>query len=81
MVLPSAVVLSWPRPAGLTDTKSALVGHAVYTGWVSVAGLPALAVPCEPSQEGLPIGMQLIGRFGADDTLLPLGEAHEAAHP
>ena len=56
-------------------------GHAVYTGWVNAAGLPGLAVPCAPSREGLPIGMQLVGAFGADHRLLDLGEAYEAAAP
>jgi hypothetical protein len=53
-------------------------GHAVYTGWVNAAGLPGLALPCEPSTEGWPIGM---GPYGADDLLLDLGAAYEAAHP
>ena len=56
-------------------------GHAIYTGWVNASGLPALALPCEPSREGLPIGMQMVGAYGADDMLLDLGSAYEAAHP
>jgi aspartyl-tRNA(Asn)/glutamyl-tRNA(Gln) amidotransferase subunit A len=53
----------------------------VYTGWVNAAGLPGLALPCAPSREGLPIGMQLIGAYGADDQLLALGSDFEAAQP
>jgi aspartyl-tRNA(Asn)/glutamyl-tRNA(Gln) amidotransferase subunit A len=56
-------------------------GHAVYTGWVNAAGLPGLALPCAPSSEGLPIGMQIVGPFGADDLLLRLGEEFEAVQP
>ena len=56
-------------------------GHAVYTGWVNAAGPPGLALPCAPSREGLPIGMQLIGAYGSDDQLLDLGAAFEAAQP
>ena len=47
-------------------------GHAIFTGWVNAAGLPALAIPCEPSAQGLPIGLQLIGDYGTDDALLEL---------
>ena len=56
-------------------------GHAVFTGWVNAAGLPALALPATPSAEGLPIGIQLIGDYGSDDALLALGEAIEAQCP
>jgi aspartyl-tRNA(Asn)/glutamyl-tRNA(Gln) amidotransferase subunit A len=48
---------------------------------VNAAGLPGLALPCAPSREGLPIGMQLVGRYGSDEQLLSLGEAYESAQP
>ena len=44
-------------------------------------GCPALALPCKASREGLPIGMQLIARYGGDDALLDLGAQYEAAQP
>lgn len=85
IVLPSAAALPWKAedafPTHIDGQEVGPRGHAVYTGWVNAAGLPGLALPCEPSREGLPIGMQLVGRYGSDDALLDLGAAYEAAHP
>ena len=85
IVTPAVAALPWTAQAAYpTHIDGHEVGprdHAVYTGWVNAAGLPALALPCAPSRGGLPIGMQLIGRYGSDDQLLDLGAAHEAAHP
>ena len=42
----------------------------IYTVAVNLAGLPAISVPCGLDQNGLPIGMQLIGRpFGESDII------------
>ena len=32
----------------------------------SLAGLPVISIPCGYNQEGLPMGMQLVGGFNAD---------------
>jgi amidase len=48
---------------------------------ISVTGLPALSVPCGFTPGGLPIGLQLIGRFRDDFGVLQLGYAFQQAHP
>jgi aspartyl-tRNA(Asn)/glutamyl-tRNA(Gln) amidotransferase subunit A len=43
-------------------------------------GLPALSVPCGFTREGLPIGLQLIGRAFDEATLLRIAYAYERNH-
>jgi Asp-tRNA(Asn)/Glu-tRNA(Gln) amidotransferase A subunit family amidase len=49
-------------------------GPSWHTTAANVAGLPALSVPFATSSEGLPIGVQLIGRANAEDALLAAAE-------
>jgi aspartyl-tRNA(Asn)/glutamyl-tRNA(Gln) amidotransferase subunit A len=51
----------------------------VFTVTVNMAGLPGLAVPAGLSGEGLPLGLQLIGRPFDEATLFSLGEVIEQA--
>lgn len=45
----------------------------------NVTGHPALAVPIGPARNGLPMGMQLIGRVDEECVLCRIGAAWEAA--
>jgi amidase len=47
--------------------------------YVTVAGLPAVSVPCGFTQEGLPVGIQIVGRCRDDFGLLQLAHAYEEA--
>ena len=51
----------------------------VFTVTVNMAGLPGLALPAGLSPEGLPLGLQLIGRPFDEETLFALGEVIEQA--
>jgi hypothetical protein len=44
---------------------------------LSLAGLPALAIPCGFSEAGMPIGMQIVGRSLDELTLLQIGHAYQ----
>ena len=41
------------------------------------AGLPALTIPAGKGKLGLPLGLQLVGRFGGDEALLQWAEGME----
>ena len=51
----------------------------VFTVTVNMAGLPAISVPGGLDSHGLPLGLQLIGRPFAEDTLFALGAIIERA--
>ncbi len=81
LVLPSAQVwpfdadLPWPRHiAGRTmDTYHRWMEVFIYA---TLAGLPAASVPVGFNDQGLPMGMQLIGRPQADLAVLRMAQAH-----
>jgi aspartyl-tRNA(Asn)/glutamyl-tRNA(Gln) amidotransferase subunit A len=50
-----------------------------FTGVPSLTGLPALNVPCGFDSDGLPIGMQIIGRPFDEATLFRAGAAFQSA--
>ena len=45
----------------------------------SLLGLPACSVPCGATSDGLPIGLQVIGRWFTDQTVLNAAAAYEEA--
>ena len=47
--------------------------------YVTATGLPAISVPCGFTPEGLPVGVQIVGRFRDDLGVLQLARAFEAA--
>jgi aspartyl-tRNA(Asn)/glutamyl-tRNA(Gln) amidotransferase subunit A len=53
----------------------------VFTVTVNLAGLPGLSVPAGVSAEGLPLGLQLIGRALDEGTLFSLAGVLETAAP
>jgi amidase len=47
--------------------------------YITVTGLPAISVPCGFTPEGLPIGLQIVGRYRDDLGVLQLARAFEQA--
>ncbi|MDO8527339.1 MAG: Asp-tRNA(Asn)/Glu-tRNA(Gln) amidotransferase subunit GatA [Deltaproteobacteria bacterium] len=62
-----------------TDDPLKMYLSDIFTIPANLAGLPGLSLPCGFSKEGLPIGMQLIGKHLEESTLLQLGFTYEQA--
>jgi amidase len=58
-----------------------------YTEWfyltyaITVTGLPAISIPCGFTAQGLPVGLQIVGRRLAETTVLRAAAAFEALAP
>ena len=62
-----------------SDDPVAMYLNDVFTVTVNLAGLPGLVVPGGLSAEGLPLGLQLIGKAFDEATVLRVGRAVETA--
>jgi len=52
-----------------------------FTVWFNITGQPAMVLPLGRSAEGLPVAVQLVGRFGDEATLFRLAAQLEHARP
>jgi Asp-tRNA(Asn)/Glu-tRNA(Gln) amidotransferase A subunit family amidase len=62
----------WKPGTGYRDTMR-------HSQWLNLAGFPGVSVPMGKSDEGLPIGVQLIGRPYEDELVLFVAERLETA--
>ncbi|HEX5451829.1 MAG TPA: Asp-tRNA(Asn)/Glu-tRNA(Gln) amidotransferase subunit GatA [Candidatus Limnocylindrales bacterium] len=76
LIAPTSPSVAFPFGAKLDDPVAMYLNDAC-TLPVNVAGLPGLSVPCGLS-DGLPVGLQFIGRAWDERTLFRLGRAYEA---
>jgi len=54
---------------------------ATFTGVFNATGQPAISLPLETSEEGLPIGIQFVAPMWREDVLIQLAGELERAHP
>ncbi len=71
-----------PYPTSI-DSGDGIVEMETYIDWmkscyfITVTGHPAISVPCGFTPEGLPVGVQIVGRHRDDFGLLQLAHAFE----
>src|SRR5690606_4070366 len=78
LVTPTATGTAYRLGEKTKDPVSMYVGD-VATCLANLGGLPAISVPAGAADDGLPVGVQLMGRPGSDDGLLDLAESLVAA--
>src|SRR5689334_10606346 len=64
-----------------SDDPLAMYLNDVYTVSANLAGIPGISVPCGLSSEGLPIGVQWLGNFWSEKSLLNLASRYETEFP
>lgn len=83
LVTPSVAVPAFDaRPAGQQEmTPEAMLGWTPFSYPFNLTQQPASTIPCGLTQEGLPIGLQFVGRMFDDAMVLRASRAYEAVCP
>jgi Asp-tRNA(Asn)/Glu-tRNA(Gln) amidotransferase A subunit family amidase len=68
-------------PDRLADEKIDPQVGWTFTWPFNLTGQPAVSIPCGWTNDGLPLGLQLAGRRGADGLVLRVAAAIEALAP
>jgi amidase len=55
--------------------------YAIFTAGFNASGQPAISLPLHWSEDGLPIGVQLVAAYGREDLLLRVASQVEEARP
>jgi len=71
--------------SGLTEINGVTMAHyiqwALLTYAFTVINAPAISVPCGFTRDGLPVGLQIAGRWHDEIGVLRAAAAFEAAAP
>ena len=62
-----------------TDDPLAMYLADIFTVTANLAGIPGISIPCGNSKDGLPIGMQILGKHFDEPMVLRVGHAAEHA--
>ena len=86
LVLPTSSVQATPIPTeagmaknGKEEFLNMLGGRRTYTTPSNLAGVPGLSINCGFTSDGLPVGLQLVGRPYDESTLFRAAYAYEQA--
>ena len=83
LVSPTSGTTAVPLQVDAVITSKEAAARLPYmrTNTFNLASAPAISVPCGFSSQGLPIGLQIGGRSGGDETVLKVAHAYEQSTP
>ena len=89
LLMPTTPMAAFPHPGALggprqvagRDSTCPMLENQRFTEAIAHAGYPVITVPCGSTPEGLPVGLQIAGRHGADANVLRAAAAYEAVAP
>jgi len=76
----TAFAIGLDHPGRGTSRSEGLCWQA-FTYPFNMTGQPAASVPCGLAGNGLPVGLQIVGRWRADATVLAASRAFEELRP
>jgi Asp-tRNA(Asn)/Glu-tRNA(Gln) amidotransferase A subunit family amidase len=89
LLTPQMPVGAWSKEPGPNEGPREIDGRPTptlfdrlpFTYPFNLTGQPAATVPCGFTSEGLPVGLQIVGKWHADTTVLRAAACFEAAQP
>jgi amidase len=84
LLLPTAQVppflLEWEYPTQINGiAMETYIDWMMSCAFITVTGLPAISLPCGFTDDGLPVGLQIVGRPRSDFSVLQLAYAFQEA--
>ena len=79
LLCPAIAALAWPAgnifPDEIDGKTVGPRGHAVFTAWMNVAGIPAVNVPVAMTKDAGGVGLQIVAGHGRDRDILKFIES------